>query len=101
MSSGFVGAVRARADRPAHRPGSTRASTKQRGGLTGSVASRIAENFVRMQIASALFNDPARFKTESLLTHSIGPEALGHYKAEWLAEPMSVNTSTSAGSPRR
>lgn len=53
---------------------------------SGSVASRIAVHFARMQIASLVIVDPAAFKPQSVLTHDIGPAVIGRPKAQYVAE---------------
>ena len=55
---------------------------------SGSVASRAADNLARMHVAELSLFDPARFKLESLLTHAISPAAVGHFKAEWVAQGL-------------
>jgi molybdopterin/thiamine biosynthesis adenylyltransferase len=47
----------------------------------GSVGGRVAAHLARLGVAALWIVDPKRFKPESLLTHEVGPRAVGRPKA--------------------
>ena len=62
---------------------------------SGSVGGNMVLHFARLQVGEIRIVDPGRLKAESLLTHSIGPEAIGELKVDYfgrMAKAVSPNT---------